>query len=83
MNITVLTPDNTVFEGEITSVKAPGSDGSLEILNNHAPMVSSLGKGEVRLIKTNGEKMTFDISGGFIEVLNNKVSLLATGVVGA
>jgi F-type H+-transporting ATPase subunit epsilon len=82
MKITILTPDSTVFEGEISSVKAPGSDGFLELLNNHAPVVSSLKDGEVRIIKSDGERMTFNISGGFIEMLNNEVSLLATGVNG-
>ena len=79
MNISVLTPDKEIFEGTITSVKVPGVSGQFEVLNNHAPIVSALGEGEVRLIKENGEKMTFAIEKGFIEVLKNKVALLVQG----
>lgn len=80
MNISVLTPDKEVFSGEITSVKVPGTQGQFQVLKNHAPIVSSLGAGDVTLVKASGEKMTFAIKGGFIEVLNNEVSLLLTGV---
>jgi F-type H+-transporting ATPase subunit epsilon len=79
MNISVLTPDRSVFTGEISSVKVPGTKGSFEVLKNHAPIVSSLAAGEVRLILSSGERMTFTISAGFIEVLNNQVSLLVQG----
>lgn len=79
MNITVLTPDTSIFEGTITSVKVPGIDGQFEILNNHAPIVSALGEGPVRIIKKGGERLTFTIEKGFIEVLRNEVSLLVQG----
>jgi len=79
MQITVLTPDKEVFEGAINSVKVPGIGGQFEILNNHSPLVSALGTGEVRLIKKGGEKMTFSIEKGFIEVLRNNISLLVQG----
>ena len=79
MNISVLTPDKEIFEGEITSVKVPGVGGQFEVLANHAAVVSALGSGQVRLSKTSGEKMIFNIEKGFIEVLNNKVSLLVQG----
>ena len=79
MIISVLSPDKEIFEGEITSVKLPGKDGQFEILNNHAPIVAALGYGEVRILKVGGEKMTFKIEKGFLEVLYNKVSLLVEG----
>lgn len=79
MNISVLTPDQAVFEGAIKSVKVPGINGQFEILNNHAPLVSALTVGEVRIIKAGGEKVTFNIEKGFIEVLRNEVSLLVQG----
>jgi len=79
MQISVLTPDKEIFDGNITSVKVPGVSGQFEVLNNHAPIVSALGGGEVRLIKENGEKITFKIEKGFIEVLKNKVALLVQG----
>jgi len=49
MNLQVLTPDKTIYEGEVDSVIVPGSKGSFEVLHNHAPIVSSLNKGEVRI----------------------------------
>ena len=80
MNISVLSPDKELFSGDITSVKVPGISGQFEILNNHAAIVSSLGVGQVRIIKSSGEKMTFQIEKGFIEVLRNEVSLLVQGI---
>ncbi len=80
MNISVLSPDQEIFQGAITSVKVPGVGGQFEVLSNHAPIVSALGEGEVRILKEGGEKMTFRIEKGFLEVLNNEVSLLVQGV---
>ena len=100
MNITVLTPDKEIFEGQINSVKVPGTQGEFQVLKNHAPIVSSLDKGVVYLVTSGGEfryydeesgqiktakepgkKISYSISGGFIEVLNNEVSLLIHGLV--
>ena len=80
MDITVLTPDKQIFSGIGTSVKVPGVVGQFEVLRNHAPIVSALGEGEVRILKENGEKFSFSIERGFIEVLNNNVALLVQGV---
>lgn len=80
MNISVLTPDKSIFSGNITSVKVPGSSGEFEVLQNHAPIVSSLEPGKVRIIKENGEQLSFNIEKGFIEVLKNEISLLVQGV---
>lgn len=79
MKITVLTPDTSVFEGEIKSVKVPGVSGEFEVLNNHAPLVSALGSGSVRLLETGGDSKSFKIESGFIEILNNEISLLVQG----
>ncbi len=79
MNIAVLTPDKEVFQGEITSVKVPGIGGQFEILKGHAPIVSALGEGEVRIIKGDGNRMSFSIEKGFVEVLKDEVSLLVQG----
>jgi len=76
MNLIALTPEKELFNGEITSVKVPGTSGQFEILNNHAPVVAALGEGEVRILDTSGEKTIFQIQKGFIEVINNEVSLL-------
>lgn len=80
MNISVLTPDRSIFEGAIQSVKVPGVGGEFEILKGHAALVSALKDGAVRIIEENGTKKTFDIEKGFIEVLNDNISLLVQGV---
>ena len=80
MNISILTPDREIFQGTVTSVKVPGTLGSFQVLKNHAPIVSSLSEGEVSVVREGGERMSFGIKCGFIEVLNNNISLLLTGV---
>lgn len=76
MNLEIITPDTTIYEGEAELVQLPGIDGSFEILNHHAPLISALSKGKIK-IKKNGKDEFFDINGGVIEVLNNKVLILA------
>ncbi|CAG5087332.1 ATP synthase F1 subunit epsilon [Parvicella tangerina] len=76
MNVEIITPDKELFNGEASSVIVPGSDGLLGILNDHAPLISSLTNGDVKLKTTDGEK-TFTVNGGVVEVLNNKVMILA------
>lgn len=80
MILEILTPDKKIFEGEVTSVTVPGKQGSFEILNNHAPIISTLddGKLTVRSAKT---EQHFNILGGVVEVINNKIIVLAEGVV--
>jgi len=80
MNISVLTPDRSIYKGTITSVKVPGTSGEFQILNNHAPIVSSLDAGKVTIQKDNGEELSFEIERGFVEVLNNEIALLVQGV---
>jgi len=80
MQISVLSPDKEIFEGDITRVKAPGVLGVFEVLDNHAPMVSALRNGTVVITKEGGDTMSFDIEKGFLEVLKNKVALLVQGV---
>jgi F-type H+-transporting ATPase subunit epsilon len=76
MHLEIITPDKKLFEGEAKSVTIPGSEGSLGILNNHAPMVASLKKGKVKVTTASGVQ-NFDVKGGVIEVLKNKVIVLA------
>lgn len=80
MYIEVVTPDEKIYEGEVESATFPGSDGSFQILNNHAPMISTLGKGDMRLVKIvekKTEESHYLVEGGVVEVLNNKVTVLA------
>lgn len=60
MHITVLTPDKKIFEGNIVSVKVPGTLGQFQVLKNHAPIVSSLGKGVITLVTASGTHQVFD-----------------------
>ena len=75
MHLEIITPDRKVFEGEVAAARFPGADGSFEVLNNHAPLISALQAGEVVL--NGGGAGTFRISGGIVEVLRNKVVVLA------
>lgn len=76
----VLTPDRKVFQGSIISINVPGSKGRFEVLKDHAPLISSLGKGKVTIKKADETEFVFDISGGFIEVLKNEVAVLVENV---
>jgi F-type H+-transporting ATPase subunit epsilon len=78
MHLIILTPEKELFAGPVKSVKVPGTSGHFEVLDGHAPIVSSLQKGEVRVITETGEKQTYAIEQGFIEVLRNEVSVLVT-----
>ncbi len=80
MNLVVLSPDKEIFSGAVKSVQVPGEDGSFQMLENHAAIVSSLAKGVVNVVKANGEKLSFNVDGGFVEMLDNEVSLLVSGV---
>lgn len=79
MNIIVLTPEKEVYQGEAQGVNVPGVNGQFEILNNHAPLVSSLKAGKVKLTLNDGGTKEFGIERGFVEVLKNEVSLLVQG----
>jgi F-type H+-transporting ATPase subunit epsilon len=82
MNLVVLSPEKEIFSGAVKSVQVPGTDGSFQMLENHAAIVSSLREGPVNVVKSNGEKLTFEVTGGFVECLNNEVSLLVSGTKG-
>lgn len=76
MFLEIITPDKKIFSGEVNSVSVPGMEGRFQVLNNHAPVISSLQSGQVKIKSVEGEK-TFNVSGGVIEVLKNKVVILA------
>lgn len=76
MKVFVLTPTSQLFEGDAKSVKLPGSSGQFEILDRHAPVVSSLQKGNIFITDTKGNKHKFAIKNGFIEVANNEANVL-------
>lgn len=74
MKLRIVSPEKVVFDGEVESVKVPGTLGEFEILNNHAPIISSLGKGKVEY-QTGKETGTIEVRGGFVEVKKNEVSI--------
>ncbi|MCL3780376.1 ATP synthase F1 subunit epsilon [Prolixibacteraceae bacterium JC049] len=80
MYLEIITPEKKVYEGEIKLVKLPGSAGSFEILENHAPIVSTLDTGELKIVDTNDETTIYQIKGGVVEARQNKVVVLAESV---
>ena len=79
MLLKIITPDKKVYSGEVSSVSVPGTDGRFQLLNNHAPIISTLLNGKVKVKDSEGEKL-FDVKGGVIENLDNKVIILAESV---
>ncbi len=80
MKIEIITPDKKVFAGDIKSIRVPGKRGSFQVLNDHAPIISTLENGPVIMIDQAGNEKTYEISGGVIEVKMNKIILLAESV---
>lgn len=78
MQLDILSPEKKVYSGEATSVQFPGITGSFQVLNNHAAMIAALTKGIIK-VKTGKDTQSFQIDGGFVEVLNNQVSVLVEG----
>ena len=77
MNVEIINPDKLIFSGEASLVQLPGKDGSFEILNNHAPIIAILRMGKVKIVDNNKNTEFFEIKGGLIEVVKNKVLILA------
>ena len=88
MNLEILTPEKKLYSGEVYGVQMPGISGSFEVLEKHAPLVSALKAGRVKVIKdksslsgSQNHLAFYEIQSGFLEVLNNKVTLLVEGAV--
>ena len=80
MNLEILTPERKLFSGEVYGVQMPGISGSFEVLDRHASMVSALKAGRIKVLKDKQNHLAFfDIRSGFVEVLHNKVTVLAEG----
>jgi F-type H+-transporting ATPase subunit epsilon len=77
MKLEIITPDKKLYEGTVKSAVFPGSEGSFGLLDNHAPMIATLKAGKVELLEENSKKVEFSIKGGVLEVLKNKVIVLA------
>ena len=80
MTLEILTPEQKLFSGEVYGVQMPGITGLFEVLDKHAPLVSALKAGRVKVLRDKQNHTTnYDITGGFVEVLNNRVTVLADG----
>lgn len=77
LHVDIVSPDGAVFRGEARGVRAPGVEGSFEVLYNHAPMIAAFGVGTLYVSPADGERIAFATSGGFLEVLDNVVTVLA------
>jgi F-type H+-transporting ATPase subunit epsilon len=77
MHLEIITPDKKVYSGEVEAVKLPGAEGSFGVLKNHAPIIATLQKGIVKITDTKKHVENIAINGGVVEVLNNKITVLA------
>lgn len=79
MTLEILTPETKLYSGEIYGIQLPGIAGSFEVLDKHAPLVAALGKGNIKVLKTKTDTVNYSIQSGFVEVLNNKTTVLVEG----
>lgn len=79
MILEILTPEKKLYSGDVYGVQLPGITGLFEVLDKHAPLVSALGKGNLKILKDKSSAEHFSIQSGFVEVLNNKVTVLVEG----
>lgn len=79
MNLEILTPERKIFSGDVYGVQLPGIDGMFEVLEKHAPMVSALKSGKLKILKDKNSNTFYNIQSGFVEVLNNRATVLVEG----
>lgn len=79
MTLEILTPEKKIFSGEVYGVQLPGISGSFEVLEKHAPIVSALKEGKLKILKDKNSSTQYSIQGGFVEVINNKTTVLVEG----
>jgi F-type H+-transporting ATPase subunit epsilon len=77
MKLEIITPDKKLYEGDVKYASFPGSEGSFGVLNNHAAMIATLKKGNIELTEDNNNNVSFVVKGGVVEILKNKVIVLA------
>ncbi len=82
MNLEILTPEKKLFSDDVFGVQLPGITGLFEVLDKHAPLVSALKSGRIKVLKDKNNHLAFfDIQSGFVEVISNKVTVLVEGAV--
>ena len=79
MTLEILTPDKKIFSGDVYGVQLPGIGGMFEVLEKHAPLVSALKAGKLKILKDKNSTSLYTIQSGFVEVLNNKATVLVEG----
>ena len=79
MLLEIISPDQNLYAGEVDLITVPGSKGSFQILKNHAPIISTLEKGIIKIVDQKGGVRFFEVDGGVIEAKNNKIIVLAEG----
>ncbi|HEX2684716.1 MAG TPA: ATP synthase F1 subunit epsilon [Ferruginibacter sp.] len=83
MILEILTPEQKIFSGDVYGVQLPGIAGLFEVLDRHAPMVSALKEGRLKILKDKTQTTSYAIKSGFVEVLNNKTTVLVEGATEA
>ena len=76
MKLEILTPKEQLYNGEVSIVSLPGTTGMFEILKNHAPIISTLTNGEIKVVDKEKNSMKFAIKGGLVEASNNVIWVL-------
>jgi len=79
MQLDILTPEKKIYSGNVYGIQLPGTEGSFEILDKHAPIIAALGKGKMKILKDKSTTEMYDITGGFVEVISNKATVLIEG----
>lgn len=77
MQVEIITPDTVLYSGEAKAVQLPGTDGSFGILDRHAPIIATLGKGKIKVVDTAGQSQFIEINSGVLEMSDNKANILA------
>ncbi len=80
MILEIITPDKKIYSGKVKLVQLPGTKGLFEIMKNHAPIISTLEKGKIKVEEENGEIFFFDVEGGIVENKDDKIIVLAESV---
>jgi len=81
MQLDILTPEKKIYSGKVYGIQLPGTEGSFEVLDQHAAMISSLVKGKMKILTDKNNSTSYEINSGFIEVLNNKATVLIEGAI--
>lgn len=80
MLLEIITPDKSIYSGQVKLVQLPGTIGSFEILKNHAPIISTLEMGKIKVVEESGDILYFEVEGGIVENKDNKIIVLVESI---